>query len=251
MASPSRDARAAFEQTLELLWNPSVRPARGPKPRLSRERIVEAAIELADGEGLAAASMRAVARALGVGTMTIYRYVPSKDALTDLMLDAVLAAQPNADDLPGDWRAQLEAVARIDLALYLRHPWVLEISSTRPPLGPGTLDTYEAVLRAIDGSGLPRAELNAAVTALAAYVRGAAQAELTRRRTIRDSGLTDEEWWSARNQFWERYFDPERYPTITAIYASGAFEDPPDPFEWGLQRLLDGIAARLPAGRAR
>lgn len=247
MASRPRDAREAFEQTMELLWRPSARPARGPKPRLSREAIVEAGIELADELGLAATSMRCVARALGVGTMSLYRYVPSKDALMDLMFDTVLARQPKAVDLPGDWRARLEAVARLDLALYLRHPWVLEVSINRPPLGPGVLDTYESLLRVAEGSGLPKRELNAAADALAAYVRGAAQARITQLRAIRESGMSDEEWWSERNDFWERYFDPERYPTITAIYASGAYDDPPDPFDWGLRRLLDGIAAGIDA----
>jgi AcrR family transcriptional regulator len=249
MTDPARAARTSFEQTMRLLWEPGARPARGPKPRLSREAIVAAAVELADQSGLRETSMRAVARALGVGTMSLYRYVPSKDALVDLMFDSVLSRQPKAADLPGDWRAKLEAVARIDLALYLRHPWVLEVSSSRPPLGPGTLDTYESVLRAVVDSGLPQRELNAAVTALSAYVRGAAQTELTRMRTVRDSGLTDEQWWSDRGQFWERWFDPERYPTITAIYASGAYDDPPDEFEFGLQRLLDGIAAHIAAAR--
>jgi AcrR family transcriptional regulator len=247
MASRPRDAREAFEQTMELLWGESARPARGPKPRLSREAIVEAGIELADRGGLAATSMRAVARTLGVGTMSLYRYVPSKDALTDLMFDSVLTRQPKADTLPGGWRAKLEAVARLDLALYLRHPWILEVSINRPPLGPGVLDTYESVLRAAGGSGLPMRELNAAADALAAYVRGAAQARITQLRTVRESGLTDEEWWSEHNDFWERWFDPERYPTITAVYASGAYDDPPDPFDWGLQRLLDGIEARIAA----
>jgi AcrR family transcriptional regulator len=245
MASSPRDARGTFEQTLELLWGPSAQPARGPKPRLSREAIVEAGIELADRGGLAAASMRAVARSLGVGTMSLYRYVPSKDALTDLMFDSVLTRQPKADTLPGDWRAKLEAVARIDLALYLRHPWILEVSINRPPLGPGVLDTYESLLRAVVASGVPTRELNAAADALAAYVRGAAQARIVQMRAVRESGVTDEEWWSEHTDFWERYFDPERYPTITAIYASGAYDDPPDPFDWGLQRLLDGIAARI------
>ena len=235
---------------MELLWRPSARPARGPRPRLSREAIVECGIELADRDGIAAASMRAVARALGVGTMSLYRYVPSKDALADLMFDTVLVRQPKAAELPGDWRAKLEAVARLDLALYLRHPWVLEVSINRPPLGPGVLDSYESVLRAAADSGLPMRELNAAADALAAYVRGAAQARITQLRTIRESGMSDEEWWSERNDFWERYFDPERYPTITAIYASGGYEDPPDPFDWGLQRLLDGIEAGIAAGRA-
>lgn len=249
MAEPPSNARDAFELTMSLLWRRGERPARGPRPKLTLEAIVDAGIELADADGLDGTSMRAVARALGVGTMSLYRYVPSKDALVDVMFDTVLTRQPRANDLPGGWREKLEALARIDLALYLRHPWVVEISSTRPPLGPGTLDNYESVLRAVAGSGLPEAELTPTVVALVAYVRGAAQAELARARAVRESGVTDDEWWTARNDFWELYFDPQRYPTITAVYAAGGYEDPPDEFEFGLQRLLDGIAAHIAARR--
>jgi AcrR family transcriptional regulator len=245
------DPRAEFEATMRMLWQPSARPARGPRPKLSREQIVETAIELADEVGLEAMSMRAVARALGVGTMSLYRYVPSKVVLVDLMFDTVLSRQPRADELPGGWRAKLEAVARTDLAFYLRHPWILDISSTRPPLGPGTLDVFESLLRAVDGSGLTKAELSPAVSTLAAYVRGAAYGELTKARAERDSGLTDEQWWTDRNDFWERYFDPERYPTITSVYAAGGYADAPDEFEFGLQRLLDGLQALIDSRRGR
>lgn len=236
---------------MRMLWQPSARAARGPRPRLSREQIVEAAIELADELGLEATSMRCVSRALGVGTMSLYRYVPSKDALVDLMFDTVLSRQPRADELPGDWRAKLEAVARTDLAFYLRHPWVLEISNTRPPLGPGTLDVFESLLRAVHDSGLTMAELSPAVSSLAAYVRGAAHGELMKARAERDSGLTDEEWWSGRDEFWRTYFDAERYPTITSVYAAGGYEDAPDEFEFGLQRLLDGLQALIDSRRGR
>lgn len=238
-----------FEKTLRLLWESAPSPARGPKPKLTRDQIVEAAVALADALGLEALSMRAVAKALGVGTMSLYRYVPSKDSLVALMFDTVLLGAPRADELPGDWRAKLEAVARLDLAFYVSHPWVLEISHTRPPLGPGTFDAYESLLKAIDGSGLTKAELTPAVLAISSYVRGAAQAELTRARTVRDSGVTDEQWWTERNAFWDRYFDPERYPTITAIYNARGYENAPDDFDFGLQRLLDGLEALI-ASRA-
>lgn len=235
---------------MRMLWQPSARPTRGPRPRLSRDQIVATGIELADEVGLEAMSMRAVAKELGVGTMSLYRYVPSKDALVDLMFDTVLSSQPRAHELPGSWRDKLEAIARTDLAFYLRHPWVLDISGNRPPLGPGTLDVFESLLRAVDGSGLTKAELSPAVSSLAAYVRGAAYGELTKARVERESGLTDEEWWSERNEFWEEFFDPERYPTITSVYTEGGFEDPgPGEFEFGLQRLLDGIQALIDSRR--
>lgn len=252
MATARDDDEDGFELILRMLWAPSAPAARGPKPRLTREQIIETGIGLADEVGLDAMSMRAVAGALGVGTMSLYRYVPSKDALVDLMFDTVLRRQPRAHELPGGWRDKLEAVARTDLAFYLRHPWVLDISSTRPPLGPGTFDVFESLLRTVDGIGLTKTELSPAVSALAAYVRGAAYGELTKARAERDSGVTDEEWWTSRNEFWEQYFDPRRYPMITSVYAEDGFDDPtPGEFEFGLQRLLDGIQALIDSRRGR
>lgn len=246
MTTPGDRRRDGSDDALRMLWQPSAaRPARGPKPKLTLEQVVDAAIELADEDGLDAMSMRAVARALGVGAMSLYRYVPSKEILVELMFDAVLRRQPRAHELPGGWREQLEAVARTDLAFYMRHPWVLEISGSRPPLGPGTFDVYEAVLRVVADTGLTKAELSPAVSSLAAFVRGAAHGELMKARAVRESGISDEEWWEARDEFWQRHFDPERYPTITAIYTAGGYENGPDEFEFGLQRMLDGLAVLI------
>lgn len=101
------------------------------------------------------------------------------------------------------------------------------------------------MLRAVDGTGLRKAELTPAVVAIASYVRGSAHAELMRVRAVRDSGVSDEQWWSERDDFWHRYYDPERYPTLTAIYAAGGFDDAPDEFDFGLQRLLDGLGVLI------
>ncbi|HST42191.1 MAG TPA: TetR/AcrR family transcriptional regulator [Conexibacter sp.] len=245
MATSDDDRRGGSDEVLRMLWQPSARPTRGPKPKLTLEQLVDAAIELADEVGLEAMSMRAVARALDVGAMSLYRYVPSKETLVELMFDTVLRRQPRAHELPGGWREQLEATARIDLAFYMRHPWVLEISGARPPLGPGTFDVYESVLRVVADTGLTKAELSPAVSSLAAFVRGAAHGELMKARAVRESGISDEEWWGARDDFWQHHFDPERYPTITAIYTAGGYENAPDEFEFGLQRLLDGLAVLI------
>ena len=100
-------------RTLELLWETGRRPSRGPKPTLTLDRIVEAAIRVADTEGLEGLSMRRVAAELGTGTMSLYRYVPGKGELLDLMLDRVQRPSENPADLGDDgWRTALEALAR-------------------------------------------------------------------------------------------------------------------------------------------
>jgi AcrR family transcriptional regulator len=224
-------------RTLELLWSTREPPSRGPKPGLTIEQIVRTAIALADAEGLEAVSMRRLATELGAGTMSLYRYVPGKPELVDLMLDTVFREVGLPPDGAG-WRTALEHYAREIWASYRRHPWSAP-AETRPVLGPGSIDRYEGMLRAVATTGLSPGDVVNAAELVARYVAGAA------RRAAEDERVDDEEWWAAREGFWERYFDVERYPTITALYEAGAFEARADAFEFGLQRVLDGIESHL------
>lgn len=240
------DATVAARRVLALLWRTDQRDgARGPKPGLTIDRIVAAATALADAEGLAAVSMRRVADALGVGTMSLYRYVPGKAELLDLMFDAAVGDAPEVPD-EGGWREQLERLARRALDQYARHPWMLEVQSARPPLGPNVLDGYERLLRAVDGIGFTPAEMTAAVEAIDQFVRGSARAAADVVEAAK--GMSEEQWWTAHQPFWEEVFDPSRYRAISGLYASGAYDAPEDAFAFGLARLLDGFEALL-AGR--
>ena len=244
-------------RSLRLLWRDQQRPTRGPRPGLSVDRVVAAAVELADAEGLAALSMRRVAERLGVGTMSLYTYVPGKGELLDLMLDTVLAEEARPDPAAG-WRAGLELRAREDWALFHRHPWILEVSPSRSLLGPNETELFEATLRVVDGSGLNSAEMILVVSLVADYTRGAAQSAVGAAQAERRTGVSDEQWWAAREPLFDRYFDPARYPTVTRVAASGAFERPTggaeytvararESFEFGLPRVLDGIEAFISA----
>ena len=159
-------------RTLELLWGTREPPSRGPKPGLTVDQIVRTAIALADAEGLEAVSMRRLAGELGAGTMSLYRYVPGKAELVDLMLDAV----HGEGDPPGasGWRAELEHHARQTWAMHQRHPWAAG-AYRRPVLGPNVIDRYEAMLRALDGTGLPPGDMVNAAELVAGYVDGAAR----------------------------------------------------------------------------
>ena len=134
------------ERTLRLLWRDTAEPARGPQPGLSVDRVVAAAVAVADAEGLAAVSMRRVAQRLEVGTMTLYTYVPGKAELVALMQDAVYA-EVVAPVQGADWRARLWRVAWNNWELYHRHPWLLEAVTGRPLLGPNETAKYDAELR--------------------------------------------------------------------------------------------------------
>jgi AcrR family transcriptional regulator len=251
---PKRRRKSATEysgsgdavRSLELLWGIRKRPSRGPRPGLSLDQIVRAAIELADGEGLSALTMQRVAAKLGFTPMSLYRYVPSKAELLDLMLDTAAGEMSLVDSVPGGWRAKLEASALADWALYHRHPWFLHVTPVRPVMGPKGMAAYEAALRAVSGIGLTDREMLAAVHLVDSYVRGAGRLSVDRAEAEQETGVTDEQWWSERAYFFEKLFDPARYPTMARMMSSGAFDEDPfteDVFLFGLQRVLDGIEA--------
>lgn len=244
-------------RTMALLWGLRKKPTRGPKQGLSVEEIVRAGIAAADEEGLAALSMRRVAERLGVTAMSLYTYVPGKAELIDVMLDTVVGetveAHGDGNDAGGVWRENLESVARGNWDLYHRHPWMLQVSATsRPPLGPNAVAKYDQELRAVDGVGLSEVEMDSVVSLLAGYVQGAARASVEASQAEQRTGITDDEWWSANAPLLEKVFDPDRYPTAARVgpVAGAAYEaayDPDFAFEFGLQRVLDGVEALVRA----
>ncbi|MFF5981061.1 TetR/AcrR family transcriptional regulator [Streptomyces olindensis] len=228
-------------RTLELLWDTGRRPSRGPKPTLTLDRIVEAAIQVADTEGLEGLSMRRVAAELGTGTMSLYRYVPGKGELLDLMLDRVQrVSEDPADFGDGGWRTALETLARETLALYRRHPWLLQVNQSRQILGPGALDGMEKILTRIRPMGLSDPELLSAVIMIDGYVVGAARSHLYQREAERRTGLTDAEFWQAQVPVLEKVMASGRYPVMASL-SEDTFGPDFDHFEFGLQRILDGL----------
>ncbi|MDO0934046.1 TetR/AcrR family transcriptional regulator [Streptomyces sp. DG2A-72] len=228
-------------RTLELLWDTGRRPSRGPKPGLNLEQIVEAAVRIADADGLEALSMRRVATELGTGTMSLYRYVPGKGELLDLMLDRVQQPSENPADLgEGDWRSALEALGRATLDLYRRHPWLLQVNQARPILGPSALDGMEKVLTLIRPMGLTDPELVSAIIMIDGYVVGAARTQLYQQEAERRTGLTDAEFWQAQVPTLEKVLASGRYPVMASL-SEDTFGPDFDHFEFGLQRILDGL----------
>lgn len=228
-------------RTLDLLWNTGRRPSRGPKPGLTLERVVEAAIEVADRDGLGAVSMRRIAAELGTGTMSLYRYVPGKGELLDLMLDRVQRPSDDPADLgDGGWRAALEALGHATLALYRRHPWLLEVNQSRPILGPSALDGMEKVLARIKPMGLSDPELVSVIILIDGYVVGAARTQLYEQEAERSSGLTDAQFWEAQRPALEKAMTSGRYPVLAGL-SEDTFGPDFDHFAFGLQRILDGL----------
>ncbi|GAA4015060.1 TetR/AcrR family transcriptional regulator [Allokutzneria multivorans] len=237
-------------RSLALLWRTAERSARKGKTDLSVDSIVRAAIEVADRDGLGALSMRRVAEELGVGTMSLYTHVPGKGELFDVMQDTVNAetARPDLGDQP--WRARLDQVARENHKLYLRHPWLLQVAANRPVLGPNLIAKYDYELRAVDGIGLSAVEMDSVITLVNGFVHGAARTSLDAAQAEQRTGMTDEKWWQAHQPFLARMSDAESYPLAAAVgtaagEAHNAAVNPDHAFEFGLERILDGIEALI------
>jgi AcrR family transcriptional regulator len=212
---------------------------------------VRAALQVADGEGLAALSMRRVADELGVGTMSLYRYVPNKSALLDLMMDTVIGDAQSGDEPQGGWRERLEASARGELAFFRRHPWMLQVAVGRPLLGPNELAALEAQLGVVAGLGLREHEMMGVVSLVDGYVRGIAQQLVDADQAAGRTGVSDEQFWTAVGARIEQAVRDDSFPLLWKLGAAGVFDQAEDAFdaffEFGLQRLLDGVQALVEA----
>jgi AcrR family transcriptional regulator len=231
-----------LERSIELLWGSRERPARGPKPGLTLDRIVRTAIAVADVEGLEALSMRRLARELGVGTMSLYRYVPGKPELLALMLDQV--SDPSAEvekTAVLDWRAALEVIATASRALYLAHPWLVHVHWPRPVIGPNALAGLDHFVSVLDGLGLSDQERIAVMTTLDSYVTGVVRSQVLYASAAEQMGVSDEEFWAKHHPVLERAILTGEYPTLAAMAEDSFDASWDDNFQFGLQRLLDGI----------
>ncbi|MGJ6961667.1 TetR/AcrR family transcriptional regulator [Streptosporangium sp. G11] len=262
------------DRTVELLWRESRDAA--PRQGLSVGAIVRAAVEIADADGIEALSMRRVGERLGFTSMSLYRHVPGKAQLVDLMCDAVMgdvatdtatnavtsttagtagtagdgvaarapagipagtSAGTSADASHG-WREALEGWARRGWALCRRHPWLAGVRGTRHVPGPNSLAHFEYALSTVAGIGLKPAEMIAVVGLVGRFVdsEAARAAEIT--TVERHTGVSEEEWWGARDSLYEKL---HLYPTLTHIWEAGGYDEPEDSFEFGLRRVLDGV----------
>jgi AcrR family transcriptional regulator len=238
-------------RVLELLWGTAEpRRRRGPRRGLSVGEVVRSAIAIADRDGLEAVTMRRLAESLDVRPMALYTYVPGKSELLDLMLDAVYGDMPRTAWSGDGWRERLTTVARDNRALFEAHPWAAAISTSRPPLGPGLMAKYEHELGALTNAGLDDVETDAALTFVLDFVRSSARAAHDARATRRDTGMTDEEWWTANAPLLARIIDEDAYPTAARVGAAagaahGGAYSADHAWQFGLERVLDGLGVLI------
>lgn len=259
MAKPVEDV----PRIVELLWGGTDATARrGPRQRTSVGEIVQAGIALADQNGLDQVSMRALAAQVGLKPMGLYTYVPNRDVLVALMVDAV--ARETDFVAAGSLAQVLEAIAEQYRTEFLQHPWLLDVRAWRPIPGPGSSRRYEHQLRALSAAAeqmrteFSDVDLDAIIASVRAFALGNARARIDQIAEYADSGMTDEQWWGVAGPLLADSMPTGEYPissrvgsTVGELFAGPGNAD--HAYQYGLARLVAGIVddAERRAGPAR
>ena len=246
----------------DLLWGAGPKSSRGPKASLSPDDVVQAAMEIADEEGLGALSMHVLAAKLGFTTMALYRYFPSKDALIDAIIDAGLGAPPKPKRR-GTWRQDVRHWAYAKRAMMIARPWVAELPFVAAPHGPNWLSWHEAFLQAVANTGVGPEDMMDMLGIVDGFVRGNSDTVVSLARA-QARGISFEEWAAAVGADLARAINNPDYPVLSAILTSesgGISESSPLPkrkgkprtmeehFDFGLERVLDGIQMYIDSQR--
>ncbi|MCM2394252.1 TetR/AcrR family transcriptional regulator [Streptomyces albipurpureus] len=244
MTHSGDDAQTGLPASLEAAWGLRERPAKGPRPGLSLDRIVDAAVALAAAEGLGAVSMGRVAKELGVATMSLYRYVAAKDELYVLMLDAAVGPPPPAPAPEAGWRQALAGWARAHRGALRRNSWVLRIPISGPPATPNSVAWWEQGLCALEGTKLDEGAKISVILLVSGFVRNEVLLLTEIGEAVASSGTGPEEVMRRYERTLKRLADPARYPAVARMLSAGVFtgaDEPDFDFEFGLGTVLDGV----------
>jgi AcrR family transcriptional regulator len=224
--------------SVKLLWKETSVGRRGPKPALTLEQIVDGAIKLADARGLAALSMEKLAREFGFTPMALYRYVPGKAELIDLMIDWGLGMPPPLEGEATAWRDKLLRWAESMAEVFRRHPWSLEATGRLRVMGPCELAWLEAGMGVLAPTGLTPEECHGACLALVSLVRTSAQ--FAKAPEDGNQAMSGAQWATATRALLETR--EALYPQLSRVLSQRREADTPEAwFAW----VLDGIAARI------
>ena len=228
---------------MALAWGVSAPPGRGPKRTLTLERVVAAGVGVAVADGLDAVSMGRVATELGVSTMALYRYVPNKDALLELMVDSSLGLPPEPVSGEG-WREGLRRWGVGVRDAYRAHPWALRVPITAPPLGPNNIRWLENALHALRDTPLDAQQRMSCVMLISGFVRNEETLQIDIRAGEQRGGIDAMQWGTLLAQL----VNPVEFPQLSWVLSADVLADEDDAefeFEFGLERVLDGIAALI------
>jgi AcrR family transcriptional regulator len=233
---------------IALSWGFVKRQRRGPKGELSIKKIVDAAIALADQNGLPAVSMNRVAESLGFSTMSLYRYITSKEDLLLLMQDAVCDVPIPLDEAEIDWREGMREYVRVAIHVFRDHPWFGDIPISGIPLTPNNLQIIDWVLRAMRSFPLNDYEKMSIVLLLSSYARSSGMIQRDMDRAVKAGSSPEAFGGLDYTAALKQLVKPERYPDLNPVVVSGAYTGENessntvgDDFDFGLERILDGI----------
>ncbi|WIV59901.1 TetR/AcrR family transcriptional regulator [Amycolatopsis nalaikhensis] len=228
---------------LGRLWRRPASPRLGRPAELDVDRVVRAAVELADHGGLDGVTLQKVAQSLGFTKMALYRHVGSKDELFELMADHATGPAPDLPEEP-DWRDGVRRWANAVRARYAEHPWLVEVPLSGPPRGPNAISWVDALLRALSDTGLDLATQAGVLNVLSGHVRNAAV--LARQYGRVDQAEVERDYGRALAELVE----PDRFPHAAGLFTAAVFEAPPGnpadhDFTFGLELILDGVTAAI------
>lgn len=234
-------------------------PRHSGRPGLSLDRIVDAAMVIADEDDLAAVSMAKIAGRLGYTTMSLYRHVGSKDELLTHMQDAALPAPPADLAAGGDWRSGLRRWTEAQTAASIDRPWLLDIPVTGPPLMPNSLAWMEAGLGLMTELPLSGLEKLALLTLLTGHARSEAATTVNMRRAYAERSIAPDDEAPLYQQAMLRLTADGRFPLLHAMTAAGELfsvpqgvaDDEADAYfaSFPIERILDGVAAYVNRGQ--
>jgi AcrR family transcriptional regulator len=240
---------------LDLLWGRREHGKRGPRPGLSADAIVAAAVGVADAEGLEAVSMARVAKELGFTTMSLYRHVASKDELLQLMWNAS-AVGAESLVLEGDgWREKLRMWATVQRDMMDHHPWVTQMPLAAPPLAPNSMHFVERALAVFDGTGLPYADRMRVIGLISSYTLSEARMANDAARAMRkamEEGQAVPPGMSSYEALLRELIDEPTFPHLYQLAWSAPPGQPQDEraeFLNGLDIIFDGVAALIERAR--
>jgi AcrR family transcriptional regulator len=215
------------------------------RPRLTRERVLECALRVADGGGIASVTIRSLAAELGVKPMSVYHHVANKEAILDGIVDLVFAEMElAARDADGAWRDQITRRAHATRHGLRRHPWAIGLLESRCTPGPATLRHQEETIRILREAGFS-VEMTAHASALLdSFVCGFALQEAARPFGVTSTRPNDECGESAP-------LDPETYPHLAELTERHMLRpgyDFGEEFQLGLDLILGALNRSAQAG---
>jgi AcrR family transcriptional regulator len=246
------DNGTGLPASLEAAWGLRERPAKGPRPALTLDRIVAAALLIAQTDGLSALSMSRVAAEVDATAMALYRYVGKKDELLTLMVDVALGPPPPVPRPGQGWREGLEEWAWAEIAAYRRHPWALRVPTSGIPALPNQFAWMDRGLRCLSESGVPEEDQLSMILLVSNLVRVYATLEADLANAFEASGLSPEQVMAGLGRTFSRLVTADRFPALSKVLATGVLgkADPMDKeFKFGLERVLDGIDVLIRAAR--